>query len=57
MRGRPRQMAQVVINLLINAAQALTGAGKIFLSTYQEGEEVVLVVRDTGQGMPPAHLT
>jgi signal transduction histidine kinase len=56
MVGRPRQMAQVVINLLINAAQALTGPGKIFLSTHQEGEEVVLAVRDTGQGMPPEVL-
>jgi signal transduction histidine kinase len=49
-------MAQGVINLLINAAQALTGHGKIFLSTHQEGEEVVLAVRDTGQGMPPEVL-
>jgi signal transduction histidine kinase len=53
MKGRPRQIAQVVINLLINAAQAMTERGKIFLSTHQEGEEVVLVVRDTGHGMTP----
>jgi two-component system NtrC family sensor kinase len=53
MMGRPRQMAQMVINLLINAAQAMTERGQVFVSTYQEGEEVVLVVRDTGEGMTP----
>lgn len=53
MTGRPRQMMQVVINLLLNAAQAMTERGRVFLSTRQEGEEVVLVVRDTGQGMTP----
>jgi two-component system, NtrC family, sensor kinase len=56
MTGRPQQMAQVVINLLMNAAQAMTERGSIFLSTRQEGEEVVLVVRDTGQGMTPEVL-
>jgi len=53
MMGRPQQMAQVVVNLLINAAQATPDQGQISLSTKQEGEEVVLVVRDTGQGMTP----
>ena len=54
--GRPRQMMQVVINLLMNAAQAMTERGRVFLSTRQEGEEVVLEVRDTGQGMAPEVL-
>ncbi|MFL5347156.1 MAG: sensor histidine kinase [Hyalangium sp.] len=53
MVGRPQQMTQVLINLLINAAQAMPERGTIHLSTRQEGEEVVLVVRDTGHGMPP----
>ncbi|KFE67604.1 sensor histidine kinase [Hyalangium minutum] len=53
MLGRPQQMAQVVVNLLINAAQATSDEGQISLSTRQEGEQVVLVVQDTGQGMTP----
>jgi two-component system, NtrC family, sensor kinase len=56
MMGRPQQMAQVVVNLLINAAQSMTDRGTIAVSTRQEGEEVVLVVRDTGHGMPPEVL-
>jgi signal transduction histidine kinase len=53
MLGRPQQMAQVVVNLLINAAQATPDEGQISLSTRHEGSEVVLVVQDTGQGMTP----
>jgi two-component system NtrC family sensor kinase len=53
MLGRPQQMAQVVVNLLINAAQATPTEGQISLSTRHEGSEVVLVVQDTGQGMTP----
>jgi two-component system NtrC family sensor kinase len=56
MVGRPRQIAQVVINLLINAAQAIPREGRISLCTRQEGDEVVLVVRDTGHGMTPEVL-
>jgi signal transduction histidine kinase len=51
--GHPGQVAQVVVNLLMNAAQALPEGGRIFLSTRMEGDEAVLEVRDTGLGMTP----
>ena len=59
LQGNPRQMSQVVINLLVNAAQALAGGspGKVFVSTRQEGDKVVLTVRDTGMGMGPEVLS
>jgi signal transduction histidine kinase len=53
MLGRPGQIAQVLVNLLVNAAQAMPEGGRIFVSTRAEGDEAVLVVRDTGQGMAP----
>jgi signal transduction histidine kinase len=61
MMGHPRQISQVIINLLVNAAQAMEGrsAGRVFLSTRQEEGMVVLTVRDSGSGMGPevlAHL-
>jgi signal transduction histidine kinase len=61
LQGNPRRMSQVIINLLVNAAQALVGQspGKVFVSTRQDGDTVVLTVRDTGMGMGPevlAHL-
>jgi signal transduction histidine kinase len=55
LQGNPRQISQVIINLLVNAAQALAGRepGKVFVSTRQDGEAVELEVRDTGMGMGP----
>ena len=47
----PGQINQVVLNLLINAIQALHSAGEIVVSSHHEGPFVVLVVRDTGPGM------
>lgn len=51
--GHPGQVAQVVVNLLMNAAQAMPEGGRIHVSTRQEGEAAVLEVRDTGVGMTP----
>jgi PAS domain S-box-containing protein len=44
-----------VLNLLINAAQALEGSGHITVAVSREGESAVVEVRDTGPGIPP-HL-
>ncbi|WP_434385416.1 sensor histidine kinase [Melittangium boletus] len=60
MLGHPRQISQVVVNLLLNAAQSMKRRGQVFISTRTDGEDdVVLEVRDTGEGMGPdvlAHL-
>ncbi len=48
----PQQINQVITNLLVNAAQAIEGHGSITVTTFQEGEQVVLTVADTGKGMP-----
>jgi signal transduction histidine kinase len=53
MLGRPGQIAQVLVNLLVNAAQAMPEGGRIFISTRADGDEAVLKVRDTGVGMAP----
>lgn len=55
--GRPRQIAQVLVNLLVNAGQATKEGGVVRLSTRQEGEQVRMEVRDTGTGMPPEVLS
>ncbi|MFL5344496.1 MAG: sensor histidine kinase [Hyalangium sp.] len=57
MVGRPRQIAQVLVNLLVNAGQATKEGGVVRLSTRQEGEQVRMEVRDTGAGMPPEVLS
>jgi signal transduction histidine kinase len=47
------QIDQVFLNLLANAAQAITGAGAITIETRVEGESAVVAVSDTGPGIPP----
>jgi len=48
---------QVVLNLVVNAAHAISAAGAdrgtVTVSTRVDGEHVVISVADTGTGMPP----
>ena len=52
----PTRLAQVFLNLLNNAAKYSERGGHIRLSAERDGAEVVVRVRDTGIGIPPAHL-
>jgi signal transduction histidine kinase len=46
------QIDQVFLNLLANAAQAITGVGAITIETRAEDETAVVVISDTGPGIP-----
>ncbi len=54
--GDRGHLAQAVTNLLVNAAQALpegdAGENIVRVSTFQDGAFAVLVVEDTGPGIP-----
>jgi|GEM_PF-297956 len=47
----PQQLNQVFMNLLVNAAHAITGKGEIRVRTWQDGETVCVSVSDTGCGI------
>ncbi|MFL5245838.1 MAG: PAS domain S-box protein [Gemmataceae bacterium] len=47
------RLSQVIANLLNNAAKYTEKAGRINLSAHQEGNEVVLQVKDNGIGIAP----
>ena len=49
--GRPRQIVQVLVNLLVNAGQATPSGGVVRLVIRQQGAQVHVEVRDTGSGM------
>jgi two-component system, NtrC family, sensor kinase len=54
--GNQQQMEQVLINLILNAMQALPkGSGEVLLATrFDSGRgEVVVEVQDNGSGIPP----
>jgi len=54
--ANPRQMVQVLTNLVSNAYQAMDREGTLTLCAEVEGDEVLLHVRDTGPGIDPAHM-
>ncbi len=75
-RADPQQLEQVIVNLAVNARDAMQargdGGGKLSLATRRvsardvrqmgseilpEGDYTVLVVQDSGGGIPPEHLT
>lgn len=49
----PSQINQVVMNLLVNAAHAIEGFGRISLRTGCEQSEVWVEVEDSGKGIEP----
>jgi two-component system, NtrC family, sensor kinase len=55
--GDASQFKQVILNLLMNALDAVQTGGTITLRTFSDGKEtVVLAVEDTGCGIAPEHL-
>ncbi|MCT2559063.1 response regulator [Tsuneonella sp. YG55] len=75
-RADPQQLEQVIVNLAVNARDAMQsrgdGSGKLSIATRRvtardvrkmgseiipEGDYTVLVVQDSGGGIPPEHLT
>ncbi|UCD93574.1 MAG: hypothetical protein JSU69_07330, partial [Candidatus Zixiibacteriota bacterium] len=47
----PGQITQVLVNLVVNAIQAMPDGGRIFIQTTADSREVKMVVQDTGIGM------
>ncbi len=50
------QIHQVLLNLLLNAIQAIEGTGRITVDIETRGQSAAIIVSDNGRGIPPEHL-
>uniref|UniRef100_I2PXR5 histidine kinase n=1 Tax=Desulfovibrio sp. U5L TaxID=596152 RepID=I2PXR5_9BACT len=55
--GDEHQIKQVMLNLLVNAMDAIAGPGRIVITTFQSvAESVCLSVEDSGYGIQAEHM-
>ncbi len=52
-----QQLNQVFVNLLVNAAQAIEEKGEIKVTTRSIGEEIEIIIADTGNGISEDNLS
>ena len=60
MLGKPQELQQVLVNLILNAQQAVAEQESdrkvILIRAWSEGQEVKLEIRDRGQGIAATDL-
>ena len=57
LRADPQRLHQVLLNLVLNSAQAMQVAGRIEIEARPGADGLVVVsIRDTGPGIAPEHL-
>ena len=54
--ANPQQLNQVFTNILVNAAQAITEQGDIYINTRTINSRILIMIQDTGCGISPEHL-
>jgi len=54
--GDPSQLQQVLVNLVVNAIQAMPNGGRLTITTQQNEDCQSMIVEDTGSGIDPDNL-
>ncbi len=55
--GLPGPLTQVFLNLIQNAAQAISDKGNIWITTRRQDDFVSISVKDDGLGIPPENMS
>jgi signal transduction histidine kinase len=55
-RGNTDQLKQVILNLVVNAMEAMPDGGHLTMCTAEQDEQIVLTVQDTGVGIKSDEL-
>jgi|GEM_PF-922416 signal transduction histidine kinase/DNA-binding response OmpR family regulator len=50
-------LEQAIMNVLINAVEAMPNGGELRITTGMEGENVFISIKDTGEGIPQENLS
>jgi signal transduction histidine kinase len=53
LRANPIRIRQMLDNLIGNAVKYVPEAGRVFIRIYQESQQIILEVKDSGPGIPP----
>ena len=56
LQGDPDRLRQIVTNLIVNAIKFTPSGGRVTVSVIDRGNDVELIVEDTGEGIEPAFL-
>ncbi|HOY62513.1 MAG TPA: ATP-binding protein [bacterium] len=55
-KGGKKEITQAVMNIALNAAQAMKGHGTLDVTTGSEGATAFIKIRDTGPGVKPENI-
>ncbi len=55
LRAKADEIQQVFLNIIRNALQAMRSGGVLNITAYREGERILIVITDTGPGIPEEH--
>ncbi|MFC5407083.1 response regulator [Cohnella soli] len=51
-----KEIRQLVLNMAINGLEAMSPGGALTITTYGQGNEVILRIQDQGSGIPESYL-